>query len=127
MSELNFSFPIVRDIDATRARHQDKIHKLDWQPSFLNKISDDDLFEAIMYRNHRLFNSYPAQYWREQEGVKEIKGIVNNFVRSLIGDALAGIGKPRSWDTAYYLLHQATIDNRMESVSKLVYAELSDF
>jgi hypothetical protein len=125
MSELNFNFPVVRDINATRARHQNTLQKIEWRPSFLNELSDDDLFESIINQNHQYFSYYPAQHWRGQKAVKEIKGIVNRHVCSLIVDHMIDNNMPKSWATAYYLLHQHSIDNRMKSVSKLVYAELS--
>ena len=131
MSELNFSFPIVRNIEDTRARHQNRIDKLvkgiplKSKVLFLNKVSNDDLFESIMYDNRRLFSYYPADYWKGQKGVKLVKAIVNSYVRDMICGHLHMSTLPRSWDTAYYLLHQSQIDARMEAVSKLLYAELS--
>lgn len=125
MSTLNFNFPVVRDIAATRARHQARMNELEWKPSFLNELSDDDLYESILRVNYRYFSYYPSSHWQGQKAVKEIKGIVNRHVYDLISSHLIDNNMPKSWATAYYLLHQSTIDTRMKAVSKLLYAEIS--
>lgn len=133
MSELNFNFPVVRDIEKTRKLHQKRINKLvgcsaitvRTELRFLGGMNDDDLFEVIMYENWRLFDYYPSMHWRGQKGVREIKRIVNNHFRERIINYLIECGLPQSWNTAYYLLHQLQIDTRMEAVAKLVYAKLS--
>lgn len=129
MSELNFSFPIVRDIEATRAKHQKTVCRLQRMDSdgigVFYGLTPDDLYDSIMHVNYRLFMHYIAQHWRNQKGVKALKSLVNSHVRDLIGSYLSDNGLPVSWDTAYYLLHQDRIDGMMEAVSRLLHAELS--
>lgn len=129
MKKLNFSFPIVRDIESTRERHQTRMDKLvcagEHETLFLDEYDDDDLYEAITYQNRILIYYFDKNYWSGQRGVKKIKTMVNNHVRMMIIDYLIDNFMSKSWDTAYYLLHQAKIDKKMKRVSKIIYETLT--
>lgn len=129
---LNFSFPILLDIKATRKRHKARMKKLispGWfsgtgEINFLNTYSDDDLFELI-YHKHRLWLHAQAGQTSGQRLVKAVKTAVNQEVRSLITQYLIDNNITGSWDTAYYLVHQKAIDARMAMVAILIYEELT--
>jgi len=127
MVELDFSFPVIRGIDATRRSHQKRIDKLIGNNGvlFLTEYSDDDLFEVIWCKNMSLFTYYKNDHWMGQKGVRAIKMLVNNYVRVMIGNYLVSIDKPISWDTAYYLRHQTEVAKKMEAVSRCLYEELA--
>lgn len=131
MSELNFSFPTVLNIRATRKRHKARMEKLispGWfsgtgEINFLNTYSDDDLFELI-YHKHRLWLHAQAEQTSGQRLVKAVKTAVNQEVRFLITNHLIDNNITGSWDTAYYLVHQKAIDAKMERVSRMIFDEL---
>lgn len=129
MSKLNFSFPIIRDIEATRSRHLKTIDKLKFLDrngiGVLYDLNEDDLYDSVMHANYQLLMHYMSSNWDSQKGVKVLKSLVNSHFRNLIIDYLSDNGLPRSWDTAYYLLHQKEIDKMMKAVTKLIHAELS--
>jgi len=132
MSELNFAFPTLLDIKATRKRHKSRMKKLispSWflgkgEVLFLNTYSDDDLFEVVYHKHYNWLHAQ-AELSEGHKLVKAIKTAVNQEVRSLIDQHLISINIPVSWDTGYYLVHQKAIDQKMEAVSRILYDEFT--
>jgi len=125
MSKLNFSFPIVLDIQATRARHASRMRNVEGSLLFLDGYTDDDLSEAVYHRSLSEFLFIRRQELEGQKLVKAIKQEVNAVIRRSIIDHLKTNSMPLRWDTAYYLAHQEAIDQKMEAVSRILYNEFT--
>ncbi len=121
MKKLDFSFPIVRDIEATRAKHESKIAKVANMELFLNDWDNDSLVETFFCGNW--MGTYGNGEGRKL--VRTVKHCVNMLFRILINEYLVDNNKPKSWDTAYYLVHQKEFDKRMEAVSRLIYKDIT--
>lgn len=124
LSDLNFDFPIVRDIQKTRENHEHKIKKVKDEYLLLEDYSNEHLCQIVedygndWYRYFLRSDNKPGQ-----KTVKAIKTFVNNAFRGLIREYLENENLSLSWDTAYYLANQKEFDRRMKAVSKLIYKE----
>jgi len=129
MKELNFKFPVVRNMEITKMKQKGRVKRLkslmeNEQPAYYPSFDEWEIKHVFDSEATPYYREVLVKEWKNQALVGRIKHAVNKITRKLIKAHLKHYAFPEYLETAYYVLCQKAVDKRMEEAARMIYEEL---